>query len=135
MKLELCYNQISGGLHFLNQYPLLRILKLRNNQIKTFETLAPLKKNNLLNDLDLFDNPVTELPKYRSTVFELLEQIQVLDFRDKFDLDKYSENGESCKLDPNIEEDDDEFDEAYLKNELQGSALIVSNKSSIVVTA
>lgn len=31
--------------------------------------------------------------------------------------------------------DDDEFDEAYLKNELQGSALIVSNKSSIVVTA
>jgi Leucine-rich repeat (LRR) protein len=73
MKLELCYNQISGGLHFLNQYPLLRILKLRNNQIKTFETLAPLKKNNLLNDLDLYDNPVTELPKYRSTVFELLE--------------------------------------------------------------
>lgn len=32
----------------------------------------------------------------------------MLDFRDKFDLDKYSENGESCKMDPNIEEDDDE---------------------------
>ena len=51
--------------------------------------------------------PVTELPKYRRTVFELLEQIQTLDYRDKNDFDNYS-NGESCHLDPNIEEDDDE---------------------------
>ncbi len=31
----------------------------------------------------------------------------MLDYREKNDLDNYS-NGESCHLDPNIEEDDDE---------------------------
>ena len=38
----------------------------------------------------------------------MLEQIQILDNREKQDLDVYSQTGESCHLDPNIEDDDDE---------------------------
>ena len=75
MRLELCYNKIESGLEALVQYPLLRILKMRYNNIATFEVLKPLAQIKLLNQLELFMCPVTELPKYRSTVFQILEQI------------------------------------------------------------
>lgn len=68
----------------------------------------PLADCKLLNQLELYSNPVTEVKNYRRTIFQMLEQIQTLDYREKGDLDVYSQTGESCDLDPNIEEDDDE---------------------------
>lgn len=49
MRLELCYNKIESGLEALVQYPLLRILKMRYNNIATFEAIKPLAKIKLLN--------------------------------------------------------------------------------------
>ena len=53
-------------------------------------------------------NPITEIKGYRRQVFEILEQIAILDNREKQDLDVFSQTGDSCHLDPNIEDDDDE---------------------------
>jgi len=49
MRLELCYNKIESGLEVLCQYPLLRILKMRYNNISTFEAIKPLAGVRLLN--------------------------------------------------------------------------------------
>lgn len=73
MRLELCYNNIESGLETLTQYPLLRIVKMRYNQIKEFDVLKPLADCKLLNQLELFMCPVTELRNYRRTVFAILE--------------------------------------------------------------
>jgi hypothetical protein len=43
LRIELCYNKIETGLESLAQYPLLRIIKLRYNNIKTFKAVEPLK--------------------------------------------------------------------------------------------
>ena len=88
MQLELCYNEIERGLeHLHGKFPLLRILKLRSNQIGELDEVRHLKQCSLLHYLDLYMCPVTEVPKYRRTVFEMLEQITTLDYRDRGDLD------------------------------------------------
>jgi hypothetical protein len=65
LRIELCYNKIETGLESLAQYPLLRIIKLRYNNIKTFKAVEPLKGCKQLHQLELFMNPITELKGYR----------------------------------------------------------------------
>ena len=45
-------------------------LILSGNDIKTLEGLAPLYELKTLEQLELQDNPVTQLPEYRNTLFE-----------------------------------------------------------------
>jgi len=73
MRIELCYNKIDGGLESFSQYPLLRILKLRYNSIKDFNTILPLQKCRQLHHLELFMNPISEIKGYRRQVFTILE--------------------------------------------------------------
>ena len=42
MRIELCYNKIEGGLESFAQFPFLRVLKLRYNNIKDYKTILPL---------------------------------------------------------------------------------------------
>ena len=60
-------------------FPQLRFLKLRGNRISDIEEVAKLSKVPLLHSLDLQQNPVFFVEAYRDKVFEVLEQLEVLD--------------------------------------------------------
>lgn len=59
--------------------PNLKILLLRQNLISTFKELNYLKNLVYLENLTLSDNPITQLPNYRSTVLSMLPQLKKLD--------------------------------------------------------
>lgn len=72
-RLELCDNKLgchsgipTDGTPLFNNmnelYPNLKVLKLSNNQIKTFDDLKPLSLCEKLENLDLTNNPVSQKP-------------------------------------------------------------------------
>ncbi|CAF1018532.1 unnamed protein product [Rotaria sp. Silwood1] len=73
-------NHISNIKGSLSQLKNLRILHLQNNQISNLDKLAyELRHLNALEDLNLFDNPVTFAHGYKSTIIDLLPKLRVLD--------------------------------------------------------
>eukprot|EP00921_Rhytidocystis_pertsovi_P005199 GHVQ01009004.1.p4 GENE.GHVQ01009004.1~~GHVQ01009004.1.p4 ORF type:complete len:280 (+),score=71.19 GHVQ01009004.1:160-999(+) len=81
---ELTDNYMNGGLERLVEVcPNVRTLILGGNKIKTLEHISPLKQLKELQFLDLDVTPLSELPDYRSKVFELLPQLKALDNSDK----------------------------------------------------
>uniref|UniRef100_A0A8D2JGR0 Acidic leucine-rich nuclear phosphoprotein 32 family member n=1 Tax=Varanus komodoensis TaxID=61221 RepID=A0A8D2JGR0_VARKO len=85
-KLEVSYNNISGGLEVLEEKtPNLTHLNLSGNEIKDISTLEPLKNLPHLQSLQLFNCEVATLEAYRESVFTLLPQLTYLDGFDKED--------------------------------------------------
>ncbi|CAF0984916.1 unnamed protein product [Rotaria sordida] len=73
-------NHISNIKGSLSQLKNLRILHLQNNQISNLNNLTyELRHLSALEDLNLFDNPVTFVHGYRSTIIDLLPKLRVLD--------------------------------------------------------
>lgn len=86
----------------------LQSLSLGSNKISTLEQLAPLAALTDLVQLDVSDTIVSELPNYRSTLFELIPHLQVLDNQDKDGLEiSYSDDQSSEVLDGEEEEEED----------------------------
>lgn len=83
-------------------YENLKVLKISNNQIKTFEEIQGLTKCEKLESLDLSNNPlVTELgTEYTAKIRELLPKIEVLD--------GFNKEGQEVVSEDESDEDDDE---------------------------
>ncbi|CDW74758.1 acidic leucine-rich nuclear phosphoprotein 32 family member a [Stylonychia lemnae] len=77
----------------------LECLKLSNNLIRDFQLLSPLKdiSPGVLINLDLSNNPVTEIVCYRDQVFELLPDLEILDGLDREGNEINSENDQECE--------------------------------------
>ncbi|CAF2526815.1 unnamed protein product [Rotaria sp. Silwood2] len=73
-------NHISNIKGSLNQLKNLRVLHLQNNQISNLNKLVyELRHLSALEDLNLFDNPVTFVQGYKSIIIDLLPKLRVLD--------------------------------------------------------
>ena len=78
-RLDLSDNLISNGLHHLAYCKKLNVLNLSGNKIFEIKELEPLKQFKNLNNLDLFNNEVTSVANYRSTVLKMIPTLQLLD--------------------------------------------------------
>ncbi|CAF1275282.1 unnamed protein product [Adineta ricciae] len=75
-------NHISNIQGTFRQLKNLRVLHLQNNQISNLTTLAyELRHLSALEDLNLFDNSVTFVQGYKSTMLDLFPKLRVLDRR------------------------------------------------------
>ncbi|CAK71890.1 unnamed protein product (macronuclear) [Paramecium tetraurelia] len=105
-------NQLDGeAIKFIaTTYPKLMCLSLAENSIKTFAELESIKQLKKLQQLDLSDNPIAQLPGYFQKVFDLVPGLSVLDNKDKNGNDiEYSDDEEGIERDS--EESDDDLDE------------------------
>lgn len=120
-KLELSDNRISNGLDSLKGSPKLTHLNLSGNRLKDFESLEPLNEFKTLKNLDLFNNDVTNIPKYKEKIFNLIPNLKYLDGFDakgqeaedsEVDEDDNAVNGEDDSVDgeDEVDEDEDEAD-------------------------
>lgn len=98
-QLEVQDNRLTGGLEELQKAPNIEVLKLGGNQIATMEALKPLCNLSKLRNLDLIENPVTQVANYRDQLFKLISSLIVLDGTDADGVDK------------DADEDDDEDEE------------------------
>ena len=73
MKIEMCFNKIKTGLDAFSCFPNLRFLKLRGNRISEIHEVAKLSNVQLLQSLDLQQNPIFHIENYRKEVFYVLE--------------------------------------------------------------
>ncbi|CAF0716822.1 unnamed protein product [Adineta steineri] len=73
-------NHISTVKGSLSQLTNLRVLHLQNNQISNINHLAhELRHLSALEDLNLFDNPITFVRGYKSTMIDLFPKLRILD--------------------------------------------------------
>nr|KAF6477914.1 hypothetical protein HJG59_010809 [Molossus molossus] len=108
-KLELANNRISGGLEVLaEKCPNLTHLNPSGNKIKAFSALEALQNLKNLKNFDLFSCEITTLEDYRESIFELLQQITLLNGFDQED-NKAPDSG--SEDDEDGDEDDEEEDE------------------------
>ena len=70
----------------------LEFLKLSNNLIRDFEVLGPIWSLQGLINLDMSNNPVTDVESYRERVFERRPELEVLDGLDREGNEVNSEN-------------------------------------------
>ena len=77
------------------------VLKISNNRISTIEQVKQLAPCSELTNLDLSENEVCKIDKYREMVYEALPNVQVLDGHDRDgnsyisdDEEDYGEEGE-----------------------------------------
>lgn len=78
MQIDLSDNALKGSeLAKLTCYPKIESISFGGNQVKTIEELDALKGLPALTQLDLFNNPVSSVPDYRSKVFALLKNLKV----------------------------------------------------------
>merc|ERR1711936_579155 len=130
-KLDLSGNRLSKGLEVLKDCPNIKSLSLSNNKSKDLSTLEPLKDLQYLQHLELEDNEFPEAKEdFRTKIFELLPNLEVLDGKDKVGAEVNSgdedseEDGEdgpglSALYDNTADlDDDDEAD--YEGNEAEG---------------
>lgn len=84
-KLELCNNQISGGLQFLADAKLTNLvsLNLSGNKINRISELEPLANLVKLEELNLNGCAVTKTPDYKLTVYTLIPSLRILDRSDR----------------------------------------------------
>lgn len=117
-RLELSDNNLSDGLEALQEAGLvqLRFLSLAGNKFTTLDALEPLAALPNLRDLDMFTCAVTELPEYRSRLFDMFPALKYLDGFDADDNEKPDEDG-----DDDDDEEDDEEDDDLLDSELEAS--------------
>lgn len=106
-RLELSDNRFTNGLEYLEGCQNLHHLSLCGNRFKDFESIEPLKKLASLQNLDLFNCGITEVPSYREKVFEMLPSLKYLD-----GYDRANKESEDAEEDDDEEEDDveDEVD-------------------------
>ncbi|UJR29963.1 hypothetical protein I4U23_017510 [Adineta vaga] len=82
-------NHISNLQGSLRQLKNLRVLHLQNNQISNLTNLAyELRHLSALEDLNLFDNPVTFVQGYKSTMLDLFPKLRILDRRTITSIDR-----------------------------------------------
>ena len=111
-KLDLSGNRLSKGLEVLKDCPNIKSLSLSNNKFKDLSTLEPLKDLQYLQHLELEDNEFPEAKEdFRTKIFELLPNLEVLDGKDKVGAevnsgDEDSEEDEADEDDVEDEEDD-----------------------------
>ena len=79
LKLELNENKLQTGLDELLIYKTIETIKLQNNQITKLDELEKIGKHDTLSNLDLSGNPISELDNYREKVFEIMENLEILD--------------------------------------------------------
>ncbi|CAI2374923.1 unnamed protein product [Moneuplotes crassus] len=99
-RLELADNNIAGGLGALSKYPNLKNLKLCGNKIKSIDDVAELKPLSKLENLDFIETPLSKTEDYKKKIWELFENLKVLDNFDK--------DGEECLSELDADEADGE---------------------------
>lgn len=116
--LELTDNQLSEGLEALQDAGLLALtrLSLAGNRFASLDSLEPLTGVVMLNDLDLYNCPVTEVDGYRQSIFDMLGNLKYLDGFDADDNEKDDEDddgdGDDDLLSSEVgDEDDDDLGE------------------------
>jgi Leucine-rich repeat (LRR) protein len=87
----------------------LQTLSLMNNKISEFSQLEPLRKIEKLVQLDLSECPIADKPDYRAKVFEMFNELEILDNKDP----------EGHSIDYGEVEGDDEF-EGEFEGDLEG---------------
>jgi len=111
-RLELSDNNLSDGLEALQEAGLvhLKFLSLAGNKFGTLDALEPLASLPNLRDLDMFTCAVTELPDYRTKLFDMLPVLKYLDGFDAEDEEKPEDDpdDEDDEEDEEEEEDDDD---------------------------
>eukprot|EP01041_Mallomonas_annulata_P010352 gene10352-21594_t len=75
---DFSYNKIHA-IEGMESLTALSTLKLSNNNLRTFSSVRSLSFNRNLLSLDLSDNPLTELVRYRGTIFNFVQSLQTLD--------------------------------------------------------
>lgn len=115
--LDLSDNNLKGDelRHIATKFPNLHVLLLGGNQVKALAELEHLKGVKQLQSLDLFNNPVTNVDKYRETTFKNLPLLESLDYKDAEGNDVEFDDGDDEGLEGEEEDDfieDDEDDEA-----------------------
>uniref|UniRef100_A0A8C4QU43 Acidic leucine-rich nuclear phosphoprotein 32 family member n=1 Tax=Eptatretus burgeri TaxID=7764 RepID=A0A8C4QU43_EPTBU len=114
-RLELCNNNISGGLDVLVERTAALVnLSLFDNDIRELSSLEPLKKLPQLRSLDLINCEVTSTPGYRSAVFDQLPQLLYLD-----GFDQENEDAPESE-DDDLSEDDGGEEEAQADSGSKG---------------
>jgi Leucine-rich repeat (LRR) protein len=77
-------NQLTGSsLKPLLSYSNLFALSLGGNPLSTFEDLQPLTQLRNLKELDFIDCPVSNLPEYREKLFQMFQNLEILDSVDR----------------------------------------------------
>lgn len=112
-RLELSDNRISNGLNHITNCTALTNLNLSGNRIKELDDIRPLAALPKLEVLDLFNNDITSIERYREKMFEILPNLKYLDGFDKNDVEAPSgsdeeENGNDSE---DYEDEDDDEDE------------------------
>jgi hypothetical protein len=122
--LELTNNLLKGDdiEIIVKAFPSLKNLKIGNNEIDKLEKFNCLSQL-YINVLEVKDNPVTIIKKYKDTLFK---QIRSLDIIDKTDRNGFQVNSDISELDEEEEEDgdysgnedcEDEFDDDFYEEE------------------
>jgi acidic leucine-rich nuclear phosphoprotein 32 family protein A/C/D len=113
-RLELSDNRISNGLNHITNCPALTNLNLSGNRIKELEDIRPLSALTKLEVLDLFNNDITNVERYREKMFEILPNLKYLDGFDKNDVEAPSDAEDEENGNDSEEEYDDDDDEVSL---------------------
>lgn len=106
LRLDLNDNSISKGLENLASLKNIKHLELASNKIESLKDLEPLKNLKDLDTLVLDECPVQNVPDYRKKMFEMLENLLILDDKDQ-DGNSVEDDDEDIE---NFEEEDD-YDE------------------------
>ncbi|CAD8141061.1 unnamed protein product [Paramecium octaurelia] len=106
------YNSLKGdSLQFIAQnFPNLLTLNLKHNQIANLEDLVHLKQLKNLEQLNLSFNPVKKFQEYKSTIFQYLPQLYILDHDADID-DSMQDTSDDFMLHSSEEESDSSFDD------------------------
>lgn len=80
-RFELQENKLGGDeLKYLKKYAsTIVVLKLASNKFTQLDQLKSLTELKELKNLDLMNNEVTDLPDYKTKVWEMLPNLEVLD--------------------------------------------------------
>ena len=83
-RIELNENGLNGKeLKTFAKYKALKTLKFAGNNVEDFKDLECLKGLAELSNINLVDNPVSELDDYTKTMFKMFPNLEVLDGADK----------------------------------------------------